>query len=110
MRSEFLRTLIVAGLAAGGLAAGVATASAAPASPAGVSAAPSCIYLYQTDYIRDDQWRSLANAKNNCSYPVRIRMIWAHTTDGSCFSLNPGQDHGESKPGTAPYVSELRNC
>ncbi|MET9552301.1 hypothetical protein [Streptomyces sp. NPDC006645] len=86
------------------------TIAAPTASPAGVSAAPSCVHLSQADYIRDGQHRSLATAKNNCSHSVRIRMIWAGTTDGRCFSLNPGQEHGESKPGTGPYVSELRDC
>ncbi|MCZ4123649.1 hypothetical protein [Streptomyces sp. H39-S7] len=118
MKSHFIRTVVIAGFAAGGLFASVATATAAPvsavaaptASPASVSSAPTCVYLYQTDYIRDGKYRSLANAKNNCTYPIRTRMIWVGTTDGGCFSLNPGQDHGESKPGTAPYVSELRDC
>lgn len=118
MRLNLIRIVAVASLTAGGLLAGVPTTTAAPASaisaptasPAGVSAAPSCVHLHQEDYIRDGQYRSLANAKNNCSHSVRIRMIWAGTTDGRCFSLNPGQEHGESKPGTGPYVSELRDC
>ncbi|MEV8425683.1 hypothetical protein [Streptomyces niveus] len=118
MRFNLVRTAAVAGLAAGVLLTGVPTTTAAPASAvaaptvssAVVSAAPTCVHLHQEDYMRDGQWRSLANAKNNCSHAVRIRMIWTGTTDGRCFSLNPGQDHGESKPGRGPYVSELRDC
>jgi hypothetical protein len=120
MRSNFIRTVAITGLAAGGLfaSAATATATAAPASavaapsasPVGISAAPSCVYLYQTDYIRDGQYRSLANARNDCGYTIRTRMIWVGTTDGACFSLAPGESHGESKPGTRPYVSELRDC
>lgn len=113
MKFNFVRTLVITGLAAGGLVTGVAAASAAPMSAAPtttISEIPTCVLLAQTDYIRDGQTRSLANAKNNCSYTVRLRMIWAHTTDGACFGLAPGQDHGESKPGYGPYVSELRSC
>ncbi|AQU70092.1 hypothetical protein [Streptomyces niveus] len=87
------------------------TTTAAPtASPAGVRAVPNCVHLEQRDYKRGDQWRSLANVKNTCGYTVRLRMIWRGTTDGRCVSLHDKREHGESKPGTGPYVSELRDC
>jgi hypothetical protein len=71
---------------------------------------PNCVYL--------SQWRSgnraYGRATNNCSYTVRLRMIWAWATDSACYSLASGWQLTGWRlhiwPLPWPYVSELRSC
>lgn len=112
MKAKLVRTLVIASVAAGSLlsAGSVASAASSANSPETSAAAiPSCVILTQGDTATDPV-RSYANVRSFCTGTYRMRFIWAWTTDGGCFTLAPGDYHGESKPGRAPYVSELRSC
>jgi hypothetical protein len=94
-----------------------APAQAAPAAPAAddpsftaMAVAPSCVELNQ-GRSGSTAW---ATATNRCGYTVRVRMIWAWASDGSCTTLYNNYYYRETR-GAAnipphPYVSELRSC
>lgn len=105
-----------AGFAALGLAAPAQAAEPAAAVAADnpayllMAPAPGCVGLSQ-GRNGSTAW---AEATNTCGYTVRLRMIWAWASDGSCTSLPDNWYHRETR-GAAnipprPYVSELRAC
>jgi hypothetical protein len=64
-----------------------ALASAAPAQaavPAGN--APMCVVVWQTT----GTITKTGYARNDCSQTLRLKIVWAHGTDGQCFTVNPG--------------------
>jgi hypothetical protein len=67
--------------------------------------APSCVNL--------DQWVSSgtrhASVFNNCSYTVRVRLIWRWAEDGRCKTLTRATGYNESR-GDQAHITELRNC
>ncbi|WP_433262361.1 hypothetical protein ACQPZF_29240 [Actinosynnema sp. CS-041913] len=110
MKTNLARSLMITSVAVGSLLSAGSVASAAPVTTtATVAAIPSCVILTQGD-TTTDPIRSYANVRSFCAGTYRMRFIWAWTTDGGCFTLAPGDYHGESKPGRGPYVSELRPC
>jgi len=111
MKTNLARSLMITSVVVGSLLSAGSAASAAPATTTTptVAAIPSCVILTQGD-TTTDPIRSYANVRSFCAATYRMRFIWAWTTDGACFSLASGDYHGESKPGRAPYVSELRPC
>lgn len=67
--------------------------------------APGCVGL--------SQWKSgiwsYARVRNNCSYPVRVRLIWQYAIDGTCKYLSPGYSFSEGRARQA-RVTEVRSC
>ncbi|MBF8186158.1 hypothetical protein ITP53_10435 [Nonomuraea sp. K274] len=81
-----LRTTLMAGLGlAVGLTALQGTAAASiSAIPAGN--APTCVTVWQeTGLVTKTGY-----ARNDCSYTMDLKIVWAHGVDGSCQTARPG--------------------
>ena len=66
------------------LTAATLPAHAAAALPAGN--APSCVTVWQTT----GTITKTGYARNDCGRTLRLKIIWAHGTDGDCHTVNPG--------------------
>ncbi|MEV4468094.1 hypothetical protein [Nonomuraea sp. NPDC049504] len=71
-------------LAAACCALGAATAPAQAVAPAGN--APSCVVVWQTT----GTITKTGYARNDCSRTLRLKIVWAHGTDGQCHTVRPG--------------------
>ncbi|MBG0816521.1 hypothetical protein [Planomonospora sp. ID82291] len=83
-----LRTSVLALCAVAGLGLSVPAAAEASAvtvaKPAGN--APGCVHVWQ----KVGRITKTGYAKNNCTYTVRIKIVWARGGDGECRTVRPG--------------------
>ncbi|WP_043614188.1 hypothetical protein [Nonomuraea candida] len=62
-----------------------AAAPGAAAMPAGN--APSCVAVWHnTGTITKTGY-----ARNDCGHRLRLKIVWAHGSDGACHTVDPGQ-------------------
>lgn len=78
-----LKTTLIASTAAGCLL--VLATPAVAAIPAGN--APSCVAVWQ----RTGTVTKTGYARNDCGRRLRLKIKWAHGTDGRCYTVDPGQ-------------------
>lgn len=80
-----VRTSALALLSAAGLVLAASPAQAQPAQAMGN--APGCVSVWQ----KVGTFKKTGYAKNNCGRTLRLKIVWAHGTDGPCKSVGRGQ-------------------
>ncbi|MFH0521728.1 hypothetical protein ACHBTE_31680 [Streptomyces sp. M41] len=88
---------------------GASPATAATTSSSSSSAraaAPTCV----AGWVDRGTITQTGHARNDCSYRVRVKIVWAYGADGSCHTLNPG-GHATSKVAIQPRRFDgIKNC
>jgi hypothetical protein len=84
-----------------------ATVGATPASAATTrAAAPTCV----AGWVTQGTVTQTGHARNDCSYRVRVKIVWAYGADGTCTTLDPGWE-ATSKVAIQPRRFDgVKNC
>ncbi|MFI1829202.1 hypothetical protein ACH41E_22545 [Streptomyces sp. NPDC020412] len=105
--STTLKRSAAVALSAAALAVTVgASPAAAATSSSARAAAPTCV----AGWVDRGTIAQTGHARNDCSYRVRVKIVWAFGADGSCHTLNPG-GHATSKVAIEPRRFDgIKNC
>ncbi|MFE2292174.1 hypothetical protein [Streptomyces sp. NPDC059452] len=104
--STTLRRTAAVMLSAAALTATVGAAPAAAATVGATGTAPTCV----AGWVTKGTITQTGHARNDCSYRVRVKIVWAFGADGPCHTLNPG-DRATSKVAIQPRRFDgINNC